>query len=73
MKKKTKYERIVIHSEDEIPDHFESEDAEREWWAAHELSDELWDVLEDKTGELAAELDAIIPLPEGPRRTKTRR
>jgi hypothetical protein len=68
--KNLRHERIVIHREDEIPDHFDSEDAEREWWATHELSDELWDSLEDKTGELAAELDAIIPLPEGRRRSK---
>lgn len=69
MKKKTKYERIVIHSLDEVPQDFESEDAERDWWAEHEFSDELWDSLEDMT----AELDEIMPLPEGPRRTTARR
>ena len=73
MKKKPMYERTVIHSEDEIPDHFESEDAERDWWATHELSEELWDALEDMSGELAAELDEILPLPEGPRRAKAKR
>ena len=73
MKKKPKYERTVIHSEDEIPGQFESEDAEREWWATHELSDKLWDTHEDTSGELAVELDEIIPLPEGPRRAKAKR
>ena len=68
MKKKSKYERVVIHAEYEILDHFDSEDAEREWWATHEFSGELWDALEDKSGEIAAELDEILPLPTGPRR-----
>jgi hypothetical protein len=67
--KKTKYERIIIHSLDEIPQHFDSEDAERDWWAEHDLSLELWDSLEDTT----AELDEIMPLPEGPRRARAKR
>jgi hypothetical protein len=67
MTKKAKYELTVVNSLDEIPD-FASEDEEREWWATHEFSDELWESLEDKSGELAAELDEIIPLPSGPRR-----
>ena len=33
--------RTVVHSRDEIPAHFTSEDTEREWWATHELADEL--------------------------------
>ena len=52
MKKTTKYERIVINSLDEIPETFESEDAEREYWATHEYSDEVWESLEDVTDEL---------------------
>jgi hypothetical protein len=51
-KKTTKYERIVINSLDEIPGSFESEDAEREYWATHEYSDEVWQSLEDVTDEL---------------------
>jgi hypothetical protein len=69
MKKKTKYERVVIHSLEEIPAHFASEDEEREWWAEHEFSDELWDCLDDMT----AELDEIAPLPDGPRSSRVRR
>ena len=33
--------RIIVHSRAEIPSHFASEEAEREWWATHELADEL--------------------------------
>ncbi|HXG21728.1 MAG TPA: hypothetical protein VNN62_21950 [Methylomirabilota bacterium] len=33
--------RIVVHSRAEIPAHFASEDEEREWWATHEIADEL--------------------------------
>jgi hypothetical protein len=33
--------RIIVHSRAEIPTHFASEEAEREWWATHELADEL--------------------------------
>jgi hypothetical protein len=56
---KRREKRIVIKSLDEIPAHFESEDAEREWWASHDLSLEVWESLEDTT----AELDEIAPLP----------
>jgi len=45
MKRTTKLSRVkprtVIHSRDEIPTQFTSEDAEREWWATHELADDL--------------------------------
>ena len=34
-------QRTVVHSRAEIPTHFASEAAEREWWATHELADEL--------------------------------
>jgi hypothetical protein len=61
--------RTIIHSLEEIPAQFASEDAERDWWAEHDLSPELWDSLEDTT----AELDEILPLPGGTRRTRTRR
>ncbi|HEY4685857.1 MAG TPA: hypothetical protein VII57_07410 [Dehalococcoidia bacterium] len=50
--------RKIIHSLNEMPD-FASEDEEREWWAQHELSDELYNSLED----VSAELDKIAPLP----------
>ena len=33
--------RTVVHSRAEIPTHFASEEAEREWWATHELADTL--------------------------------
>jgi hypothetical protein len=33
--------RIIVRSRAEIPDHFASEDEEREWWATHEIADEL--------------------------------
>jgi hypothetical protein len=54
---------IIIHSLDEIPDHFDSEDEEREWWAMHEFSEELYGQMEDTTGEL----DEIAPIPEAAR------
>jgi hypothetical protein len=40
-KKHDSEQRIVVRSRAEIPTHFASEDEEREWWAAHELADEL--------------------------------
>ncbi len=58
----------IIHSLDEIPD-FDSEDAERDWWAEHDLSKELYDSLPDMT----AELDEIFPLPEKSRQAKAKR
>jgi hypothetical protein len=69
MTKKTRKQLIIIRSLDEIPQHFESEDAEREFWATHEFSDELYDQMEDAT----AELDEIAPLPDGPRSSRVRR
>jgi hypothetical protein len=42
---------IMIHSLDEIPDSFASEDEEREWWATHEFSDEMYERLPDYTQE----------------------
>ena len=40
-KKHSSEQRIIVRSRTEIPAHFASEDEEREWWAAHELADEL--------------------------------
>jgi hypothetical protein len=37
-----KQERILVGSLDEIP-RFASEDEERDWWATHDLADELWE------------------------------
>jgi hypothetical protein len=42
---------VIIHSLEEIPDSFSSEDEEREWWATHELSDALYEQLPDYTEE----------------------
>lgn len=50
--KKATPKLTTIYSLDEMPSQFDSEDDEREWWATHELSDELWESLEDVTGEL---------------------
>ena len=60
--KKPEQELIVINSLDEIPERFDSEDDEREWWATHDLSAELYGSLEDVTDEL----DEIAPVPGGP-------
>jgi len=38
--------RKTIRSVEEIPTRFASEDEEREWWATHDLSEELYDQLE---------------------------
>ena len=53
-----KTKRAVINSASEISEHFESEDAEREWWANHDLSFELWESLTDTTSGL----DEVAPL-----------
>ena len=37
----TKAKKKQIHSLDEIPTDFESEDAERDWWAQHSFSAKL--------------------------------
>ena len=50
----------IIQSLEDIPERFESEDAEREWWATHDLSEDLYNSLDDITHEL----DEIAPLPE---------
>ena len=65
MSENSKYDLKVLDSLDEIPD-FKSEDEEREWWAEHEMSDELWDSLPDMTPEL----DQIAPLPNTPQRRR---
>ena len=45
---KPRYELTVIRSLDEIPNHFESEDAERDFWGSHEFSEELLNMLPDE-------------------------
>lgn len=50
MKKRKIPEPIIVKSYEDIPD-FASEDEEREWWATHDLADELW---EDVTAEQKA-------------------
>jgi hypothetical protein len=39
--------RLLIDSLDDIPDHFESEDDEREYWATHSYSEKLLSSLPD--------------------------
>jgi hypothetical protein len=46
-------QRIMVRSHGDIPSHFASEDEEREWWATHELSDEL--LSDDETVERMTE------------------
>jgi hypothetical protein len=63
-KSKPEYEYIPIYSLDEIPT-FENEDAEREFWWTHEVSDELHAEM-DRSGALAdaqRELDELRNLP----------
>jgi hypothetical protein len=55
--KDTQPEMIIVDSLDEIP-RFANEDEEREWWATHELSEQLYERLEDTSSEL----DQILPL-----------
>jgi hypothetical protein len=43
--------RELVHSLEEIP-MFASEDEERDWWAAHELSEELLWSMEDTSERL---------------------
>ena len=50
-----KQERTLVRSLSEIP-HFAFEDDEREWWATHDLADELW---EPPTAEDLALLDEL--------------
>ena len=56
----------IIHSLDEIPSHFESEDDERDFWAEHDLSEELWNSLPDDNEEL----DRIAPLSDSPEKRR---
>lgn len=48
----------TIRSLDEIPS-FASEDEEREWWATHDLSEELYDKLELSPEESKKLLDSL--------------
>jgi hypothetical protein len=50
-----KQERVLVRSLREIP-RFASEDEERQWWATHDLADELW---EPATTEDFATLDEL--------------
>src|SRR5687768_10642287 len=43
--------RTLIDSLDEIPDHFESEDDEREYWATHSYSERLLNSLPDEPSD----------------------
>ena len=52
----------MIRSLDAIPA-FASEDEEREWWATHDLSEELYDQLKAKPAELEAILPAALKKP----------
>ena len=58
----------IIHSLDEIPERFESEDAERDWWAEHDYSKELYEALPD----LTSELDEAATIPKSRQRPKRR-
>jgi gas vesicle protein len=42
-----KVKTTLIHSLNEIPATFASEDDERDWWATHEFSEELYETLRD--------------------------
>jgi hypothetical protein len=53
--------RKIIQSLDEIPATFPSEDAEREYWETHELSDELYD--DQEIARLTREHRALIQKP----------
>jgi hypothetical protein len=44
--------RILIDSLDEIPNHFDSEDDERDYWATHSFSERLLDSLPDEPTQL---------------------
>jgi hypothetical protein len=50
-----KQERVLVRSLREIP-RFASEDEERQWWATHDLADELW---QPATTEDVAILDEL--------------
>jgi hypothetical protein len=51
--------RLVVRSRDEIPSRFASEEEEREWWATHELADDLLPS-EGEMDRLTAEHRALI-------------
>jgi hypothetical protein len=54
-----KQERILVRSLSKIP-RFATEDEEREWWATHDLADDLW---EPATAEDVALLDELSSAP----------
>jgi hypothetical protein len=48
--------RTLITRVEDIPERFPSEDDEREWWATHDLSDDVIDQLQDGVEEAAMDL-----------------
>jgi hypothetical protein len=62
MKSKKPVDLIIVRSLDEIPS-FASEDEEREWWATHQLSEELYEQLEDASSELDEILRSVPAKP----------
>jgi hypothetical protein len=48
--------RTLITRVEDIPESFPSEDDEREWWATHDLSDDVIDQLQDGVEEAARDL-----------------
>jgi hypothetical protein len=48
--------RRIIRSLDDIPKSFSSEDEEREWWARHDLSEDLYERLQASTRGLTRAL-----------------
>ena len=55
----SKPKRKIISSLDEVPASFASEDEEREWWHAHEFSEELYDKLQRRERGLEALLKSL--------------
>ena len=51
--------RLVVRSRDEIPSRFTSEEEEREWWATHELADNLLPS-DEEMDRLTAEHHALV-------------
>jgi len=70
MNKRTHTKRKVVHSLAEIPQ-FASEDEEREWWATHELAEELGKEVSAEQHELIRRLKAKYRyMPVADRKTK---
>ena len=70
MNKHTHTKRQIVHSLAEIP-HFGSEDEEREWWATHDLAEELGREVSAEQHELIQRLKAKHRyMPVADRKTK---